>query len=318
MTPVIAVRQPLRVALVGCGRWGGRIASALEALDDFSLAWVCDPVVERPGARWAPSLDERVCRDVDAVVVATPPEAHLAPTLEALRAHKPVLVEKPFVQSLAEVRQVRAELGTTPILVGHLLAYHAGYRALGERVIGALGPIRVEVVRHSLSRSAQPRCPWWTLAPHDLALLTRWFGEPDDLRVVSRGDGVQARLTWPGVCAALSYSTVAVTKSRHFRVTTPASDALFDEVSEQLTVRGVGASRQCFAGANPLRSELLHLAECARHGTPALTGIDEAEQSVRLLCIGERQLRPRRGRGVGAFGDAPLGDALFGEAVGNP
>lgn len=306
--PATALRQPLRVALVGCGRWGGRVASALEALDDFSLTWVCDPEVERPGARWAPSLDECVCRDVDAVVVATPPEVHLGPTLQALHARVPVLVEKPFVQSLAEVRQVRAALGETPLLVGHLLAYHSGYRALGERVVGASGPVRVEVVRHSLSRSAQRRCPWWTLAPHDLALLTRWFGEPDSLRVASSGEGVQARLTWAGVCATLSYSTVAVTKSRHFRITTPAIDVEFDEVSEQLTVRGKGATRQSFAGANPLRSELLHLADCVRRGTPVLTGIDEAEQSVRLLCLGERQLRQPRGRGV----------RLLGDAVGNP
>lgn len=304
MTPAIVLRQPLRVALVGCGRWGGRVADALAGLDDFALAWVCDPAVKRPGARWAPSLDERVCRDVDAVVVATPPEAHLGPTLAALRAHRPVLVEKPFVQSAAEMRQVRAALGETPILVGHLLAYHAGYQALGRRVASAVGPIRVEVVRRSPSRGGQRRCPWWTLAPHDLALLTRWFGEPTTLRVASSGEDVQARLTWTGVCATLSYSTVAAAKCRHWRVVTSAGEASFDELSEQLTTTGANATRECFAGANPLRSELLHLAECVRHGTPGLTGIDEAEQSVRLLCLGERQLRPRRGQSVSPFGGA--------------
>lgn len=288
---------PLQIALAGCGRWGTSLANAVSGLPEFALKWVCDPEVRRPETNWAPALTDEVCRDVDAVIVATPPEQHLAPTLVALGAGKPVLVEKPFAQSLAEVRQIKTKQHSVPVMVGHLLAYHAGYKALMDRVRDAETSLLVEVVRRSPERGAT-RCPWWTLAPHDLALLTRLFGEPDALRLVPMGDGVQAQLSWPRVHARLSYSTVASTKSRYWRVTSGSDELVLDEIEGVLRSRGEVAEVTSFADATPLQAELRHFAACVRGETEVLTGIAEAEQSVRLLCCGDQQLRAaRRGHG---------------------
>ncbi len=290
--------RPLAVALVGCGRWGTSLANALAGLPEFELRWVCDPRVKRDGCRWAPALSDAVCRDVDAVVVATPPELHLAPTLIALQGRRAVLVEKPFAQSLAEVRQIQAVQGRTPVMVGHLLAYHPGYQALMGWVKSRTAPLTVDVVRHSPARGNN-RCPWWTLAPHDLALLTRLFGEPVTQHVVYSGNGVQAQLTWPVARANLSYSTVAATKDRHWRARSGSSSALFDELDGQLTLEGDVVVRTDFSAADPLRAELRHFASCVRGDVAVATGMVEAELSVRLLCEGETQLRRARRGGAG-------------------
>lgn len=289
MTDVIDQRRPLQVALVGCGRWGASIARAVDAMPQLALRWVCDPHVRRPGVAWAPALTAQVCSDVDAVIVATPPEHHVPAALAALKAGKPVLVEKPFAQSSAEVRQVMAVRAATPVLVGHLLAYHPGYTALLERVRSTPRVVQVEVVRHSPPRGAN-RCAWWTLAPHDLALLTRVFGEPDEVQVTAVSDGVLAQLSWPRARARLSYSTIAETKKRHWRVVDGGHTFVFDEIEGTLVTRGDTTEVLEFRDADPLRAELRHFAACVRDDVTPLTGIDEAERSVRLLCLGERQL----------------------------
>lgn len=57
-----------------------------------------------------PSYDEAIADPtVDAVVVAVPPRFHLHLTLQALRAGKHVLVEKPAFLRMADYEQVRAE-----------------------------------------------------------------------------------------------------------------------------------------------------------------------------------------------------------------
>jgi predicted dehydrogenase len=285
--------RPLDVALVGCGRWGKTLANAISALPEFTLKWVCDPVVRRPGTKWAPSLTDEVCRDVDAVIVATPPDQHLAPTLTAVSAGKPVLVEKPFMQSLGDVRQVKTAQGATPVMVGHLLAYHPGYLALLEWARAIETPLIIDVVRQSPARSGS-RCPWWTLAPHDLALLTRLLGEPESLRVLASNDGVQALLSWPRAHAKLVYSTVAPNKHRQWRINGGVNQSVFDEVDGVLRTSGETGAPTVFADADPLRAELRHFASVARGETQVRTGLDEAEESVRLLCGGEEQLRVAR------------------------
>jgi UDP-2-acetamido-3-amino-2,3-dideoxy-glucuronate N-acetyltransferase len=287
----------IRVALVGCGRWGTCLAETLTAMPEFELNWVCDPVVRWPGSRWAPLLTEDVCREVDAVLVATPAGEHLAPTLMALQSRKPVLVEKPFVQSLAEVRQIREARGETLIMVGHLLMYHPAYRALSEQVgrLHAAGPITVDVIRHSPPRGIESRCPWWTMAPHDLALLTNMFGTPLSMQVQRQGQRVRASLSWHRAQATLEYSTTAAVKTRRWRIQDHDGETSFDEQTRTMSWPRRAPS-VLFEAANPLREELRHFAQCVHSGATPLTGLEQAKQSVHLLCWGDRQLRPPQSR----------------------
>lgn len=67
------------------------------------------------------------CRvEADAVIVATPPDMHLQPVLNALAADVPVLVEKPLARRLADNERILDALldSSAPLLVGytHLFA----------------------------------------------------------------------------------------------------------------------------------------------------------------------------------------------------
>lgn len=102
LLPDTAPVAATRVGVVGCGRLveRGYLPAARRAAD-VELAAVADPVAERcaqiaPGLPAFDSVEALLAGcDVDVVVIATPPEAHLAPARVASAAGIPALVEKP-------------------------------------------------------------------------------------------------------------------------------------------------------------------------------------------------------------------------------
>lgn len=104
-----------RWAILGTGAIAARFAADLRHSRLGRLAAVGSRTPERarafadqfgPGIA-ADDIDTLLaCGDIDAVYLATPNERHGAQALTVLAAGKPVLVEKPFAVSAAEVRQV--------------------------------------------------------------------------------------------------------------------------------------------------------------------------------------------------------------------
>jgi UDP-N-acetyl-2-amino-2-deoxyglucuronate dehydrogenase len=104
------VSEPIRVALVGCGRISKNHFDAVAKISDLRLTAVCDEVESRAreaaetrGVAWytdyAKLLAEAPC---DAVVIATPSGLHPAHGIAAARAGKHVICEKPMATSLKD------------------------------------------------------------------------------------------------------------------------------------------------------------------------------------------------------------------------
>lgn len=105
------MRDMMRVAMVGCG-WaaGMQIERGFSVLRDlFQVTACCDAdraKAEAFAARYAipavvPNTAELLARDdVDAVSICTPPSLHHPMVIEALRAGRHVVCEKPFASSL--------------------------------------------------------------------------------------------------------------------------------------------------------------------------------------------------------------------------
>jgi predicted dehydrogenase len=113
--------------------------------------------------------------DLDAIVVATPPETHHAFTMEALAAGKHVFVEKPLAVTGAECAEMvgRAdELGLV-LLTGHTFVYTAAVNKVKEVIeSGELGDIYyVSTTRVNLGLFQENINVVWDLAPHDVSIL---------------------------------------------------------------------------------------------------------------------------------------------------
>src|SRR5690348_12784289 len=99
----------LRLGVIGCGVIGPTHAGAIRQIDGVTLAAVADTIAERADAMarqfdvpraYHTHTDLLADPEIDAVTVCTPSGSHAAIAVDALRAGKHVIVEKPMDVSL--------------------------------------------------------------------------------------------------------------------------------------------------------------------------------------------------------------------------
>lgn len=140
----------MKVGIIGCGLIGVKRSVALAgaqlvACADRDLGRAKALAGKFPGVRASANPDDVAsAADVDIVIVATPHDSLAPLTLQAIRAGKHVLVEKPAARSAAELEPTAAEaqrLGRL-VRVGFNHRYHRAFRKARELCTsGALGPL---------------------------------------------------------------------------------------------------------------------------------------------------------------------------------
>jgi len=176
--------QPLNIGIVGAGYWGKNLLRTFSRLPSARVAELCDLDPSRlaafreeyPGLRTSSDYQALLAqRDVDAIVVATPPSRHHAMALAALRAGKHVWVEKPLALSAVEGRALvdAAAAGRRTLFVDETFLYDPLVREM-KRIIddGALGDVmHLSFERLGMGRIRRDSNVWWNSAPHDLSIL---------------------------------------------------------------------------------------------------------------------------------------------------
>ncbi|MDC0684292.1 Gfo/Idh/MocA family protein [Sorangium atrum] len=239
----------VRVALVGCGRWGEKLLRALSenararviAVADVDRGRLSRARALAPRARLVRTIDEALAARVDAVVIATPAASHAELALRALEAGADVFVEKPLALSAAQADRCAsraAALGRIG-MVGHLLRYHPSVVRLvalaRERRLGDL--VSFSAARLSMSAAGGvggARSALWTLGPHDLSLLSALDSSPlAEARAHLSPCGelvtLEARLE-SGLAARIELCSSSPTKERRLRLVGSAGVAVFDDV----------------------------------------------------------------------------------------
>jgi predicted dehydrogenase len=208
--------NPVRTALVGCGKVGQIHAAALAALPESEFVAVCDSSGERASAfaqrygtrAWTDAATMFAGAGVEAVVIGTPHPLHAAPAIAAARAGVHALVEKPMAARLADCDAMLAAARQAGTLLGVISQrrFYEPVRRMKEAIdagrIGTpvLGVFSMFSWRDQAYYQSDPwRGKWATegggvlvnQSPHMLDLL-RWFmGE------VSEVTGCWANLTHP-------------------------------------------------------------------------------------------------------------------------
>jgi myo-inositol 2-dehydrogenase/D-chiro-inositol 1-dehydrogenase len=209
----------MRVALIGYGAWGRHHARALDAAPSATLAAIvahgadsaAAAAAERPGVAvhrdLAPVLADPT---IEAVVVAAPNALHAPIALEALRAGKHVLLEKPMALTLADCDALVAAAASSRgvLTIGHELRVSTQWgrvRALiAEGAIGAVRHANLSLFRfpyrtgsggwrYDLSRVGS----WILEEPVHYFDLLLWYGAawgpPVALRAHAEGDPAMPR-----------------------------------------------------------------------------------------------------------------------------
>lgn len=189
-----------QVGIAGLGRTGWNIhARGLAGIPElFKVAAVSDPNPQRRaeaetefGCRAYESFDELTAdAEVDLIVVATPSHLHHPQTIQALRAGKNVVCEKPFATSLAEADEMIAVARETAKVLSPFQnrRYGPEFTKICEVIeSGKLGRL-VEI--KSIWNNFGRRWDWQTLrkfgggslnntGPHPVDQLVYLFGEGD-------------------------------------------------------------------------------------------------------------------------------------------
>jgi predicted dehydrogenase len=197
----------LRVAVVGVGVMGTHYARIVDQLRGVELVAVCGrsraPVERLAGelgvAGFADEAVEAMLRShapVDAVIIATPEDAHLAPARAALAAGAHILVEKPLAgnaSGAAEIVELAAR-HDRQLMVCHHLRFDPRYHELARAVrAGTVGTVvNVSARRNPAATSATriggrvPAAYW--IGVHDIDLV-HWITGQRVVKVVSRATG---------------------------------------------------------------------------------------------------------------------------------
>jgi predicted dehydrogenase len=332
----------VRVGVVGLGYWGPNLARNLALLPDCELAWCCDSSeevrervrVQFPGTRFTGELDDLLADEaLDAVVVATPVPTHAALAVRVLEAGKHCFVEKPLALSVADAERVvaAARAGERILMVGHLLEYHPGVRALADLwSSGELGEVfYIYGNRLNLGVIRADENALWSLGAHDVSVLLALAGE-EPHEVEARGesylrpgveDVVFCFLRFPsGLAGHLHLSWLDPHKERRFTVVGSKRMATFDDTALEgkVTIYDKGVDQDArnwgeyitrageirspaIPNVEPLRLECEHFLQCIRDGATPRSDGESGLRVVRVLEALQEQLeRTRRDQGVRA------------------
>lgn len=305
------IREPLRAGVVGVGSMGHHHARVYNEIQETELVGVVDADRERAAETAEEfgtaerSLDGLLSA-ADLVSVAVPTRAHYDVARRAIDRGVGVLVEKPFVDDLADGRELidRADDADVPLAVGHIERFNpvvdvledvltdvevvaVDARRLGPPVERDIGDdVVLDLMIHDIDVAL-------TLLDEDIAGLTAVSDDP--------GDYAAAQLEFEGgaVCS-LTASRVTQERIRELSVTTPEFHVTADYIDQSVhiyrhtapeyrqtngDVRYTQSSvieRPTVDGGEPLKRELRSFARTVRDGgRPRIPG----EAGVRAISV---------------------------------
>jgi predicted dehydrogenase len=304
-----------RVALVGTGFWGTKLAEAVgrsslelaacysrdaDKRADFAQRFGCD----------AADSYEAALESADAVLLATPNGEHEAQTLAAAERGKHVFVEKPIAATIAAGERMRDACAAAGValLVGHeLRRLGAARKAKALVESGVLGTVVLAESNFSLASPVKPGTwkegrgtPLVQLGVHHADTLQYLLGPVARTtgrlnRVVSEVDiddtgaailefesGALGTITSsyvsPKTYSIRLLGTEAVLDYRTDISVWPAADRL-----DSMTTLTVGGEIADFDHVDPLVDELEELGRCARGEATPETGADEGLAALRVI-----------------------------------
>lgn len=322
----------MRIAVLGLGFMGSTHLKALRGIPGVEIAAVCSPDEKKlsgdlsgiqgniggPGEKLDFSAVKKF-RDVeplladseiDAVDICLPTHLHTGVAIEALRAGKHVLVEKPMaLDGRSADAMIRAAKENDRVLMAaHVLRFMPMYVALQEALCsGELGLVRHAIFRR---RCAAPGWSQWLGDPeksgggvfdlliHDVDMCLNLFGEPEMVSATGYAapemgvDVITGELHYPG------QGTVVVTGGWHHPKTYPFSmeyTVVADRGTIEYDSAGQAPALYRLDGTSQLltmpdkdgyEAEIEYFVECCRTGArPERCPPEESAAAVQLTRL---------------------------------
>jgi predicted dehydrogenase len=306
-----ASNSPVRLALIGAGRWGRNTIRTIAGLPGAALVRLASSNPESHAlvpphcgvdSDWRSVI---AAPEVEAVIIATPPATHAEITLAAIAMGKAVLVEKPLTLDLAEAEAIAAAARASGVMVWveHTQLFNPAWDAL-KAALPAIGPIlaiRSEAGNHGPYRPGGVPMLWdW--GAHDVSMALDLMGrDPDTASAAWSACGEKDGGEAGDVTLALAFGAVGARirlcnttdKCRRFAVHGKEGVLVFDDLAqEKLTLHpavpgfgwpsGRGMARTV-AAEMPLSRAVRLFAKAVRHPAPGPSPLELGVRVVRVL-----------------------------------
>lgn len=305
----------IKLALIGCGKWGKNYLKTVNAIDGCELKWACDLDYEKlnqatavyPQTRFTENkADILNDSEVQGVIIATTPESHYMLAKEAISKGKAVLVEKPVTINRKDSHDL-IELATaqnTVLMAGHTLIYHPAVK----RIKGLLEEKHIidDLCYLNMSRtSSTSQAPnvdvLYDLAVHDIYLSRHLIGM-DPIWVIAHGERyiqstynnvINILLGFPnGKIASIFASFIHTEKTRKITLVASKTKLVFDDTQtadRKIKIFNKVEQEHFLAmedNLEPLTLECIHFMECIREHKEPLSGKENIEFVAKIIdCI---------------------------------
>ena len=264
----------VKVALLGCGRWGQNHLRVLSSFREKGIIDYITVVDTSKSARDAATLADETKSDfdnvdADLVIIATPSNLHASQARDLLSKGYHVLVEKPLGCSESEAAQVLAsarEFGRI-IGVGLLLRFHPAV-ALANQLInnGELGRlVSLRFVRRTTRNAPEGGNVIEALGVHAIDLMCNFMSESEPSAVNVEGDEIEARiaLEFPhGIEAIIDVAWQASQERRSVTLVGSIATLRFDlDVHDRVVLISDNGEKEIFCEStiSPLEAELKNI-----------------------------------------------------------
>jgi predicted dehydrogenase len=232
----------IKLALVGCGNWGKNYLESTALIDGVSITTICDFRLSEIDSGIGAIRDYREIKDVDGVIVATPPETHREITCFFLKAEIPVLVEKPIALNQLDVDAIFAAslLHKTPVLINNIHLFSSAFELLREDIKKWEESLTISSIGGNIG-PYRDYSALFDYGPHDIAMcLSLLDGYPDNIEILKGGSGTgevyTVMLNQGKHRATLTFGSGLVKKERRFRVVSHSHQAVHNDLIENKLV----------------------------------------------------------------------------------
>jgi predicted dehydrogenase len=264
--------KTIRIAVIGSGFMGRTHADAIARI----------PRIELARRAFAHAL---VDPEIDAVDLCITTDQHASVAIQALRAGKHVLVEKPMALDAASCDRMIAEAVRQDrvLMVAHVLRFSPAYLMLEKS-------LRAETVRAATFRRQSARPDWaswfgdparsgggvFDLIIHDVDMALHLFGAPVAISSTGSGDLISAKLHHANLAIDISggWYTPGFPFSMEYLIATDGSTLHYNSLNPVPEIEP----------ADGYAAEIAYFAECVRkHKQPSRCPPRESAQAVRLM-----------------------------------
>jgi len=334
--------KKINIAFLGYGYWGKNILRNLLDMDNVEVAAVCDSnennlkkatELVTKNSQYNPKLISTTDynniisnEEIEAIVIATPPQTHFELAMKALKAGKHVFIEKPMTTNYQDAIDLYNQgiLSQKQVMVGHTFIYHPVINDLKKLIdageLGDIYSINFEMV--NLGKFQQLGV-LWDLLPHGVSIILYLLNNPEVVRIEINGTSAINKGLIDNAYLTLyfkneSFATIHVSwlhpcKERKLTVVGSKQMAIFDDINplESLRIynKGVNKDRSFSSWGDsivgyrhgniispvtstgePLKKELEHFIDCISNNKKPITDGSHGANVVQIIGVAVKKL----------------------------